>query len=149
MFEANTGKYLYRRQYILTPRPIDSFGNWKQIHISDNVFLSSHPDLPVIVTKTKDRSIILLGYIIDPYNPRFNDAQIVEDVINRSKTADEVFKNIADKCGRFAMVVKMGGDFRIFSDACGLRQVFYHVDKQNSVWCASQPHVIAQISTMI
>ena len=86
----------------------------------------------------------MLGYIIDPYNPSFDDSQIMQDVIDKSKTADDVFVNIADKCGRFVIIVKIEDDFRIFSDACGLRQVFYHVDKNNSVWCSSQPHLIAE-----
>lgn len=144
MFEGQTEKYLYRRQYLLAPRVIDSFGNWKQIQISKDYFLGTHPDLPVTVAHCQNRSIYLLGYIIDPYNPSFDDSQIMKGVINKSKTADDVFANIADKCGRFVIVVKIEDDFRIFSDACGLRQVFYHVDKRNSVWCASQPHIIAE-----
>lgn len=144
MFEGQTEKYLYRRQYIVAPHPIDSFRNWKQIRLSKDYVLTTHPDLPVIVAKCQDKSIYLLGYIIDPYNPYFDDSQVMESVIDKSKTADDVFANIADKCGRFVIVVKMGNDFRIFSDTCGLRQVFHHVDQRNSVWCASQPHLIAE-----
>jgi hypothetical protein len=143
MLEGQKEKYLYRRQYLLAPRPIDSFGNWKQIQLSEECFLTAHPDLPVITARRQDRSIHLLGYIIDPYNPYSDDSQIMEDVIDKSKTADEVFEYIADKCGRFVIVAKIKDDFRIFSDACGTRQVFFHIDKRNSVWCASQPHLIA------
>ena len=143
MFKEQREKYLYRRQYLLAPRRIDSFGNWKQIRISEDYFLNAHPDLPVTVAHCQNRSIYLLGYIIDPYNPSFDDSQITQDVIDKSKTADDVFLNVADKCGRFVIIVKIGGDFRIFSDACGLRQVFYHLDKRNAVWCSSQPHIIA------
>jgi len=144
MFKEQKDKYLFRRQYLLAPRPTDSFGNWKLIQVSKDYFLTAHPDLPVTVKHCQNRSLYLLGYIIDPSNPSFDDAQIMQDVINKSKTADDVFANIADKCGRFVIVVKIEDDFRIFSDACGLRQVFYHVDKRNSVWCSSQPHIIAE-----
>ncbi|MEI7635680.1 MAG: hypothetical protein WCJ37_00105 [Syntrophus sp. (in: bacteria)] len=144
MFKEQTEKYLYRRQYLLAPHLIVSFGNWKQIQVSQDYFLTAHPDLSVTVAHCQNRSIYLLGYIIDPYNPSFDDSQIMQDVIDKSKTADDVFVNIAEKCGRFVIIVKIDNDFRIFSDACGLRQVFYHVDKNNSVWCSSQPHIIAQ-----
>src|SRR5512137_2574711 len=110
MFEGQKEKYLFRRQYLLAPRPIDSFGNWKQIQLSGNYFLTAHPDLPVIAAKRQDRSVHLLGYIIDPYNPYSDDSQIMEDVIDKSKTADDVFANIADKCGRFVIIVKMKDD---------------------------------------
>ena len=143
MFDGQMKKYLYRRQYVLASRPIESFGNWKHIQISEDYFLATHPDLPLVTVKRQNKSIYLLGYILDPYNPQSDDLQILDDVIDKSKNADDVFTYVADKCGRFVIVVKIGDDFRIFSDACGLRQVFYHVDKDNLVWCASQPHLIA------
>ena len=144
MFEEHKDKYLFRRQYLLAPRRIDPFRNWKQTHISKDYILGTHPDLPVTAAHYQNRSIYLLGYIIDPSNPSFDDAQIMQNVINKSKTADDVFVHIADKCGRFVIIVKTVYDFRIFSDACGLRQVFYHVDRRNSIWCSSQPHLIAE-----
>jgi len=144
MFKEQTEKYLYRRQYLLAPCRIDCFNNWKQIQISKDYFLATHPDLPVTSVHCPNKSIYLLGYIIDPYKPDFDDSQIMQEIVTKSKTADDVFVNIADKCGRFVIIVKTENDFRIFSDACGLRQVFYHSDKNKSVWCASQPHIIAQ-----
>lgn len=144
MFKKQTEKYLYRRQYMLAPHLIDSFRDWQHVQVSKDYFLTAHPDLPVTVAHCQNRSLYLLGYIIDPNNPCFDDSQIMHDVIDKSKTADDVFVHIADKCGRFVIIVKIGDDFRIFSDACGLRQVFYHVDRRNFVWCSSQPHIVAE-----
>lgn len=144
MFEEQTEKYLYRRQYVLAPRIPDGFGHWRHTQVSSDRILTTHPDLPVTVTHHQNRSLYLLGYLIDPHNPCFDDAQIMQDVIEKSKTADDVFLHTADKCGRFVVIVKIGDDFRIFSDACGLRQVFYHAGEQGSVWCSSQPHIVAE-----
>jgi len=144
MMKDQKEKYLYRRQYILAPCPIEIFEHWKQIQVSKDYFLTAHPELSVIEAHCQKRSIYLLGYIIDPYNPFFDDLENIQDIIDKSKTADDVFLHIADKCGRFVIIVKTQDDFRIFSDACGLRQVFYHVDKRNSIWCSSQPHLIAE-----
>lgn len=144
MFKEQTEKYLYRRQYLLAPRRIVVFKNWKQFQINKKYFLTTHPDLLVTEAHGQNRSIYLLGYVIDPYNPSFDNSQVMQDVIDKSKTADDVFVNIAAKCGRFVIIVKIGDDLRIFSDACGLRQVFYHVDNNNFVWCSSQPHIIAE-----
>jgi len=135
---------LYRRQFLLGPKQINPINEWNCLQLMNDSFLSTHPDLPVTVAHCQDRSIYLLGYILDPYKPSFDDSQIMQDVINDSKTADDVFVHIADKCGRFVIIVKAEGDFRIFSDTCGLRQVFYHVDRNDSVWCSSQPHLIAE-----
>jgi hypothetical protein len=143
VFKNQTKRYLYRRQYLLAPRRVDAFSAWNQFRISNNYYLSAHPDLTITEAHCQKRSIYLLGFIIDPYNPSFHDSQIIQDVIDKSKTADDVFENIADKCGRFVIIAKIEDDFRIFSDTCGMRQVFYHVDRHNRVWCSSQPHIIA------
>jgi hypothetical protein len=144
MIKDQRERYLYRRQYLLAPRRIDIFKHWKQTQISNNYFLMTHPDLPVTESHRQDKSIFLLGFIIDPYNPSFDNSQIMQNVMDQSRTDDDVFTNIADKCGRFVIIVRSGNNFRIFSDACGLRQVFYHIDKNNALWCSSQPHIIAQ-----
>lgn len=143
MITENLDKYLYRRQYFLGPRPVGLPGNWKTIRISKDYILSFHPDLPVISVRSYDKSIHLLGYIIDSKNPSFDDEQVMHSIIEKSKVADEVFENLADKCGRYVIIVQIGEEFRIFSDACGLRQVFFHVDENRMVWSASQPHLIA------
>lgn len=92
---------------------------------------------------SQNKSIHLLGYIIDSKNPSFDDEQIMRSIIDKSKVPDDVFENLADKCGRFVMIVKIGDEFRIFSDACGLRPVFSYLDNDNRIWSASQPHLIA------
>ncbi len=143
MFEAQPEKYHYRRQYLLSPRPVDDFSNWTQTQISESCYLATHPDLPVTVVHCQKRSIYLLGYIIDPYHPFHNDSQVMQEVIDKSNTAEEVFLNIADKCGRYVIIVRTNADFRIFSDTCGTRQVFYHTDSNGGMWCSSQPHIIA------
>lgn len=144
MFNENPEKYLYRRQYLLGPRLSNEFRNWKQIQVTADYYLTFHPDLPMTKVSNEFNTILLLGYLIDPYNPSFNDSQIMQNILNKSQNADDVFFNLADKCGRYVVILNFNGIFRIFSDACGLRQVFYHIDEQNQVWCSSQPHIIAK-----
>jgi len=144
MFEEQRDKYLFRRQYLLAPCGIDSCETWRRIKVSKDYVLNAHPDLLITEAHCVNRSIYLLGYIIDPYNPTYDDLQIIQNVIDKSKTADDVFENIADKCGRFVIIVRVENEFRIFSDPCGLRQVFYHIDERNYIWCSSQPHLISE-----
>jgi len=119
----DTTKYLYRRQYILGPRFINSLPGWEYIKITDRYFLTVHPDLPVTREYRNSDFIILLGYILDPYNPTHNDSQIINNIIESVKSADEVFDKLSAKCGRFVMIVKIKEDFRIFNDTGGMRQI--------------------------
>jgi hypothetical protein len=143
MFKEACETYLYRRQYILAPCPVKDFNGWQQFRVGKDSYLAAHPDLPVTEVHYEDRSFYLLGYIIDPYNPSYDNTRVMKTIIEKSITADDVFECIADKCGRFVLMIVVGTDFRIFSDACGLRQVFYYFDSRRSVWCSSQPHLIA------
>lgn len=145
MFDAKKEKYSYRRQYILAPRFVEHFDDWKHVQVSEDLFLSYHPDLPVTVTRHKNRRIYLLGYIIDSQNPYYDDLRIMKNVVCDSRTLDDLFVNLSDKCGRFVVIAHFEEDFCIFGDACGTRQIFYHVDMHNHVWCSSQPHIIADI----
>lgn len=144
MFKEQKGKYLYRRQYIAGPRFVSIFENGKHVRISEKFFLTAHPDLEITEAHYRNGSIFMLGYIIDPVHPTYDNQQVMQEVISTVKTADEVFLKLADKCGRFVVIVNIQDDFRIFSDACGTRQVFYHTDKTGAVWCSSQPHLIAK-----
>lgn len=144
MFKNNTDKYLYRRQYILGPRFDESLENWQKIKISKEYYLTAHRDLNVTECHFQNRSIFLLGYLIDPFNTAHNDSQIIRRIIQNINSIDDIYEELSEKCGRFVMIVLMGSDFRIFSDTCGLRQVFYCVDQNGTIWCASQPHLIAK-----
>ena len=128
---------------MLSPCRPKGFENWNEIRIADNSYLSTHPDLKVTTAREGNRSLYLLGYILDPFHPSYDDSQILMDVIVKSRSADAVFESLADKCGRFVIIARFEDDFRIFSDTCGLRQVFHHVDAHGQCWCASQPHLIA------
>jgi hypothetical protein len=144
MHDDRFERFLYRRQYIVAPYRVSPQEGWKQIELGNGYILNAQPDLPLTAAHHQGRSIYMLGYILDSSNPSFNDTQIMQNVIERSKNADDVFSQLAEKCGRFVIIVRIEDSFRIFSDACGLRQIFYHIDDQGKVWCASQPHLIAK-----
>jgi hypothetical protein len=136
-------RLLYRRQFILGPKYI-KFAGWKREKISNNLFLTVHPDLEATKVRSRNNFIVLLGYILDPYNPSFNNLQIIKKIMDNAITADDIFDQVSSKGGRFVIIAKINNDFRIFNDAAGLRQIFYCKDSSNHLWCASQPTIIAE-----
>jgi len=137
-------KLLFRRQYVLGPRFVEDLISWKKIKVNSSIFLTVHPDLQAEQAVYNDNSITLLGYILDPYEPLLSNFDIINRIIRQISSADDVFNHVDSMGGRFVIVLNYDNNLRIFSDAAGLRQVFYTKDSSGATWCAAQPGIIAE-----
>jgi len=135
-------RLLYRRQFFFGPRYVDNLPNWKRIQINDNYYLTIHPDLDHVEASKGDVSVISLGFILDPYNPKYSDHNIVNNLLTKSDDFDSFVKNTYSLSGRWIFIYIDKSDIKFINDAGGSRQVFYTFIK-SQVWCASQPHTIA------
>lgn len=136
-------RLLYRRQFFFGPKYVDNLPEWKRIQVNDNYYLTIHPDLDHVKAFKGEVTIISLGFILDPYNPKFNDDEIVNDLLAKSDSFDSLVKNTYSLSGRWIFIYLDKDDIRFFNDAGGSRQVFYSFH-ESGVWCASQPHTIAK-----
>lgn len=137
-------KYLFRRQFILGPRYAKSLEKWNKVSLDNKLFFNVHPDLEILKVTFGEKIIVLLGYILDPFNPSSSNLEIINKIIGNISVADDIFTYLDSMCGRFAFIVKINDELRIFNDAAGYRQVFYYKDDSNNIWCASQPSIIAE-----
>jgi hypothetical protein len=136
-------KLLFRRQFILGPYFVERLKLWKKIKINDSIFLTVHPDLQLCQTTYKNKSLTLLGYILDPNNPQHNDLDIINSLIRQIEICDDFF-NTENLGGRWIIILDDGKEVTLFNDATGLRQVFYTSNTSQAMWCASQPGIIAE-----
>lgn len=139
----NEERYLYRRQFLLGPTRVSEFPTWSRLEPEDGLHLTVHPDLPVIAEEHQGKTIVLLGYILDPYEPSWTNKDIIQDMVRRITSADDAFGVLSRHCGRFALIVRIGRDLRIFHDPGALRQIHYYIDPNGQCWCASQPTLLA------
>lgn len=137
-------KLLFRRQFILGPHFVQRLKSWRKLKIRDSLYLTVHPDLPLLQTDYRDMSLTLLGYILDPYEPKANDNDIINRLIRQINATDDIFQHTENLGGRWILILDDGEDIRLFNDATGLRQVFYTSDTSQTIWCASQPGIIAE-----
>ena len=152
-------KLSYRRQFILGPRfvehipspsgQVEPLAGWQQVAIRPTVCLTVHRDLAVCQVRDGERSITLLGFILDPTQPEASDRDIVETLLRALQHTVSFERFVAGTDGyggRWILIVDDGRDLRLFHDAAGLRQVFYTRSAQaDALWCASDARVIAQI----
>jgi len=141
--QAPLARLRWRRQFLLGPRFLDVPG-WTRLELGPRCRLTAHPDLPVVHQADGDRSVTLLGYLLDPERPEASDEELVGELLGAGRsTAAEVRRRTDAFGGRFAAVVRDGARTTIFHDACGLRQVYWAVSAGDT-WCASQPGLLAR-----
>ncbi len=133
---------LYRRQFFFGPRYMENLNNWVKVPVGVN-YLTIHPDLELTQAKNKQIELFLLGFILDANNPSFTNKDILNHLLNNSKNFDSFLDNTYSLGGRWIIIYIENNDIRFFNDACGSRQIFYTF-QNTGVWCASQPHTIAQ-----
>jgi hypothetical protein len=89
----------------------------------------------------------LLGYLLDPEHPEHGDEDILRGLLNHfvvNSSFAHWVKHTYGLSGRWILIADDGRDVRMFTDAMGLRQVFYTDPALTAeCWCATQPGLIA------
>jgi len=147
MNSKNLLKLLYCRQFVLSPRKIDSFPflNWTYTSISDSYHIYSHSYLPVTQVKKSEIQLTLLGYIIDPKEPYRSDKEILKSLLENTISIEDILIAQEALGGRYIIIIKTSNDIVLFNDACGLRQVYYFIDSGRQIWCCSQPNLLSEL----
>jgi len=141
-------RLLFRRQFVLGPRFVDTLAKWQRIEVKPSVRLTVHPDLPVVHASDGSASIVLLGYMLDPFRARATDADILAELLPKARGGESpraFIRATHALGGRWALVVDNGRDSWLFHDPCGYRQVFYTTGMSDGPWCASQPGLLAEL----
>ncbi len=134
---------LYRRQFVVGPCFLDSFPSWKRLRIGARFCLTAHPDLSTCQVSEGDRSITLLGYILDPDHWQLDDEQILRSLLHEL-AAGRLVPALSRLGGRWVIIADSPGETLVFNDAFGLRQVYY-TESADERWCAAQPGLLAAL----
>ncbi len=134
---------LYRRQFVVGPRFLDSFPSWKRLRIGARFCLTAHPDLSTCQVSEGNRSITLLGYILDPDHWQLDDEQILRSLLHEL-AAGRLTPALSRLGGRWVIVADSPGETLVFNDAFGLRHVYY-TEGTGERWCAAQPGLLAAL----
>ena len=139
--DHDTQRLLYRRQFLLGSSYGVSLPFWKRTRIREKLLLTTHPDLGIHQLAKGDKSLTLLGFMLDPDDPGADDAHILEQLFGplcEDQAGGKRLESIDRLGGRWVLIVDEGTDVEVFTDFFGMRQVFYTVPEAGmSPWCAS------------
>jgi len=134
-------RLLFRRQFVLGPRPFTPNQHWSSTQLQHGLHLSTHADLPFSSATAQNLTVTLVGHAIDPYQPKAHESDILHSLIEKVPDLDEFIESTLPLTGRWVIIFQDRRDTKIFTDPCGFRQVYYHRDGEE-LWCASQPELI-------
>jgi hypothetical protein len=138
----------FRRQFVLGPSFVEQFPHWKRVTIG-TLRATIHPDLDTAQVASGEKSVTLLGFVLNPGKPQATNHEVVTALLSelhRNDDLDVFVESTYHFGGRWILIADNGREVRLFHDAAGLRQVFY-TDRPaaQANWCASDPGVIAAI----
>lgn len=137
---------LSSRQYIFCRQALPIESGTRHIRFLDyNLYYGA--DLDVTCVQKDGMGLLLIGYILDPYNPKDSDTDILERIADKLQKGWDITQASNEFGGRWALVVWQSGQISVFHDACGLRQVFYYADSEALAF-ASQARLLAQVFSL-
>ena len=137
---------LYRQQFIIGPRNVKKFTTWKNLKISETLFITSHPDLSILHISNAEESLTLIGYLIDSKKPQQKNSEILNRLLLKNTTFRNLISSTYDLCGNWVLISKKNKEIILFHDCTGAKSVYYSdSDKFDELWIASQPRLIALV----
>ena len=116
------------------------------MEIEGGLLLCAHPGLSVTQETFQDRSLTLVGFLLDPDKPDATDADILQRVLRESSGLEALIAATENLGGRWALVATFGNKKYLFNDALGLRQAFYtDPECTGSLLVMSQPKIGADL----
>lgn len=131
-------RLIYRKQYIIMPYTIDGPSEWKTYGIrNDRLVLHVHPELEVTIADDEKRKIVLLGYVLDWQNPEYGNGDILRMLLRENRDFDSFIEATFSLGGRFVMIYEDDKCCRIYNDAAGQMELYYHKGSKGLA-CATQ-----------
>jgi hypothetical protein len=134
---------LFQNQFVMGPSFVKSFQSWKKISIDDDLKLMAHPFLNVTQVEEGKKSLTLIGYILDPFNHRATNRDIIKQLFD-FRNISELITKTADCGGRWIIIAVNQNKKYLFQDPLGLRAACYTNPKfTKGLWVLSQPGLAA------
>ena len=130
---------LFRRQYIIAPSGTKSLEGWINTDIGNGYVASAHPHLSTTKVQHGDSTLVVLGFLLDPFDPFADDEKIAKKLIEQASSFIMLQNSLKHLGGRYVIIFHSRSETRIFSDPAGFRQIFYHKDSRGMWWFSSQP----------
>jgi hypothetical protein len=133
------------RQFLLAPRKLEEFPGWNHCEPGGGFHLYSHPELPVTAAVAGGTGLTLIGYVIDPFHPEWDDHQILAHLAADMESGRDPHDATDHLGGRWLLLLSRPGTAFLVPDTCALRQAYYGRSSDGSLYVASQPGLMERL----
>lgn len=134
-------KLQFRRQFLLTRRPVVDLADWQVLEMGD-YYLYVHPDLQVHALSDSKKCLVLIGNLYDPTTPEKANREILEDIFERAESLETCITSVKRYAGSYVLAYKDGKGAAVLTDPLAWRELYY-CTRENQVVCGSQPNILA------
>ncbi|SHE35060.1 hypothetical protein SAMN05443144_101109 [Fodinibius roseus] len=140
-------KLKFRRQFLIGPTEYSPNKYWKTEKLYHGLVLSIHTDLNFFSGVRNGCKITLIGIAVDCTSPYKNAPEIISSILESCGDILSVITASKPLAGRWVILFQDKENSFLFTDPCGLRQVYYYTDNEH-LWYASQPTLINQVTKL-
>lgn len=133
----------FRRQYVISPSKIECPFEHALTELNPQCFLYTHTDLQLSTYENANLCLYLLGDIFDYEVYSKNNHDILRDIAHGDYL--NILSNLEKYSGNFVLIIKYDHKIILTHDATATKKI-YHTQKDNVLWCSSQPHLLASIT---
>ena len=144
--QKNMKSKKFSRQFIMSLAPSDKFHGFQEDSFC-GYYIYVHSLLSFTKVDTKNVKALLLGYIIDPHHPHWQDEDILLHICNNTQTVDDVPNLLYPLSGRFALFVVINEQLFVFHDPCGFRTVTYAKTDEGLIF-GSDEQIICEVTAL-
>jgi hypothetical protein len=83
--------------------------------VGSSICLTVHPDLDAYQAVDGDKSITLLGFMLDPDHPQANSAGVVDELLQKRPGGDGFLEHTERLGGRWNLIVSDGRETRLYT----------------------------------
>ncbi len=140
-----------RRLFLLAPDVCPEFTDARVVDVGRRWQLTHQADLQVHSCRIGERSLTLIGYLLDADRPDADDQTLLESLCTHPGPLEALLEASAHFGGRWALIADEGERTLTWNDATGQRPLYYHRSPEPSaagtpppVLLAGEPGLIAR-----
>src|SRR5699024_10037646 len=115
----------FRRQFLLGPERYLHNKYWRIQKLKHQLFLSIHKDLSFLSKEKNELRITLIGLAVDCTSPAKKTDAIINNLLGCFTDIYSVINASKPLAGRWILICQDANNSYIFTDPCGLRQVYF------------------------